>query len=136
MASDWERLDRIHIRDLALRCIIGVYEEERREKQDVDHQHHAVRRSAEGLPSDDVEDTVDYKILKKKVIALVEQSSCRLIEHLAEQIAQACLADPRVVRVGGVRGQAGGAEIRPQRGGGDRSGAAGGRVRANLRLGD
>ncbi len=27
--------DKIYIRDLALRCIIGVYPEERREKQDV-----------------------------------------------------------------------------------------------------
>ena len=30
-----ERLDRIHIRDLLLRCILGVYDDERREKQDV-----------------------------------------------------------------------------------------------------
>jgi|MudIll2142460700_1097286.scaffolds.fasta_scaffold2348249_2 FolB domain-containing protein len=98
MASDRERLDRIHIRDLSLRCIIGLYEEERREKQDIviNITLHADLRKA--CRSDDVGDTVDYKVLKKKIIALVEQSSCRLIEHLAEQIAQVCLADPRVVR--------------------------------------
>ena len=28
-------LDKIHIRDLLLRCVLGVYDEERREKQDV-----------------------------------------------------------------------------------------------------
>jgi len=30
-----EHLDKIHIRDLLQRCIIGIYDEERREKQDV-----------------------------------------------------------------------------------------------------
>jgi D-erythro-7,8-dihydroneopterin triphosphate epimerase len=92
-------LDRIHIRDLSLRCIIGVYEEERREKQDVilNLTLFADLRMAGG--SDRVQDTVDYKAIKKKVIALVEQSSCQLIEHLAELVAAACLADRRVRRV-------------------------------------
>jgi len=98
MASDWDRLDRIHIRDLSLRCIIGVYEEERREKQDIVINITLYADLRKACESDNVVDTVDYKTLKKKVIALVEQSSCRLIEHLAEQIAQVCVRDPRVVR--------------------------------------
>ncbi len=99
MASDWERLDRIHIRDLSLRCIIGVYDEERREKQDVVINITLYSDLRKACESDNVADTVDYKTLKKKVIALVEQSSCRLIEHLAEQVARICLSDSRVVRV-------------------------------------
>jgi D-erythro-7,8-dihydroneopterin triphosphate epimerase len=98
MGSDWERLDRIHIRDLSLRCIIGLYEEERREKQDVVINITLYGDLRKACESDNVADTVDYKTLKKKVIALVEQSSCRLIEHLAEQIAQVCLSDSRVIR--------------------------------------
>ncbi len=99
MGSDRQDLDRIHIRDLALRCVIGLYEDERREKQDVVINITLYADLGKACRSDDVGDTVDYKIIKKNVIALVEQSSCRLIEHLAEQIAQSCLADPRVVRV-------------------------------------
>lgn len=99
MGSDRQDLDRIHIRDLALRCVIGLYEDERREKQDVVINITLYADLGKACRSDDVGDTVDYKIIKKNVIALVEQSSCRLIEHLAEQIAQTCLADPRVVRV-------------------------------------
>ncbi len=98
MASDGERFDRIHIRDLSLRCIIGVYEEERREKQDIVINITLYGDLRRACKSDNVVDTVDYKTLKKKVIALVEQSSCRLIEHLAEQIAQICLSDSRVAR--------------------------------------
>lgn len=99
MAFDGDHLDRIHIRDLALRCIIGIYEEERREKQDVVINITLYADLHKPCRTDDVADTVDYKVLKKKVIALVEQSSCRLIEHLAEGIAQTCLAEPRVARV-------------------------------------
>ncbi|NLE58670.1 MAG: dihydroneopterin aldolase [Planctomycetes bacterium] len=99
MASDGEHLDRIHIRDLAMRCIIGIYDDERREKQDIVINITLYADLHKACRTDDVADTVDYKVLKKKVIALVEQSSCRLIEHLAEGIAQVCLAEPRVARV-------------------------------------
>ena len=99
MGSDRQDLDRIHIRDLALRCVIGLYEDERREKQDVIINITLYADLSKACRSDDVGDTVDYKAIKKNVIAVAEQSSSRLIEHLAEQIAQVCLADRRVVRV-------------------------------------
>ena len=92
-------LDRIHIRGLALRCIIGVYEEERRERQDVniDITLYADLRAAG--KSDALNDTVDYKALKKRVVAAVEESSFLLVERLAEHVAETCLADARVQRV-------------------------------------
>jgi dihydroneopterin aldolase/D-erythro-7,8-dihydroneopterin triphosphate epimerase len=92
-------LDCIHIRDLALRCIIGIYADERRDKQDVIINIRLYADLRQACRSDDVRDTIDYKTLKKKVIALVEQSSCLLIEHLAELIADVCLEDSRVRRV-------------------------------------
>ncbi len=90
------RLDQIHIRDLLQRCIIGIYDEERREKQDVviNITLHADLRQAG--QSDDIDDTVDYKAIKKKVIAMVDGSECLLVERLAERIAEICLGDPRV----------------------------------------
>jgi dihydroneopterin aldolase/D-erythro-7,8-dihydroneopterin triphosphate epimerase len=45
-----------------------------------------------------MEDTVDYKACKKRVLAAVEESACQLVEHLAERIAEACMADARVCR--------------------------------------
>jgi D-erythro-7,8-dihydroneopterin triphosphate epimerase len=92
-------VDRIHIRDLRLRCIIGIDDQERREKQDVVLQltlHADLRRACR---SDEFADTVDYRALKKRVVRLVEQSKFFLIEGLAEAIARACLEDPRVERV-------------------------------------
>lgn len=92
-------MDRIFIRDLALRCIIGIYPEERREKQDVviNVEMHADLRAAGR--SDDLNDTVDYKSIKKGILKLVEGSAFQLIETLAEQIADIALSRDKVEQV-------------------------------------
>ena len=90
--------DKIHILDLLLRCVVGVTEDERREKQDVNINITLEADLSEGCRSDRIEDTVDYKTIKKNVIALVENSEFHLLERLAERIADVCLSDPRVVR--------------------------------------
>ena len=90
--------DRIHIRDLLLRCIIGLNPEERAKAQDVlINITLAVDLAASGA-SDRIADTVDYKALKQQVVAMVEDSSFHLIERLAEEIARICLAFPGVER--------------------------------------
>jgi dihydroneopterin aldolase/D-erythro-7,8-dihydroneopterin triphosphate epimerase len=92
-------MDRIFIRDLALRCIIGIYPEERREKQDIVinvEMHCDLRRAGR---SDDLGDTVDYKAIKKAILRLVESSAFQLIESLAENIADIALADQKVQQV-------------------------------------
>ena len=92
-------LDRIRIIDLSLRCIVGVNPEERREKQDV--VINIVLHSDLGLAcrTDRLEDTVDYKAIKKNIIALVEASSFQLLESLAEKVSEVCLANKRVRQV-------------------------------------
>lgn len=92
-------MDRIHITDLQLRCVIGVYPEERREKQDVCLNltlFADLRRAGE---SDHLADTVDYKTVKKQVRTLVEGSSFQLLERLAAEVARVCLGAPGVTRV-------------------------------------
>jgi len=84
-------MDKIHIRDLALRCIIGLYPEERTNKQDVIinvTMETDLRKAGE---SDDLNDTVDYKAVKLAILDLVEESEFKLIESLAERIAEICL---------------------------------------------
>lgn len=89
--------DQIHVKDLLLRTIIGVNEEERHNKQDViinitlytDHTAAA---------SDDIADTINYKTIAKQTIKLVEESQFYLVEKMALEISKLCLADPRVER--------------------------------------
>jgi FolB domain-containing protein len=91
-------MDRILIKDLLARCIIGVNDDERREKQDVviNVVLHADLRPA--ARSDRFEDAVDYRAIKKRILSEVERSQYYLVEALAERIAQICLEPPGVQR--------------------------------------
>ncbi len=98
MAASEKHLDRIHIRDLALRCIIGIQPHERNQRQDVTIN---ITLEADLRPagqSDNIDDTVNYKTIKRNVVDLVESSSFLLVERLAEQIAQVCLGQRGVQR--------------------------------------
>lgn len=92
-------LDKIHIRDLQVRCIVGIYPEERAAKQDVliNITLHADYRAA--CESDDIADTVDYKKVKKQIFEMVERSEFFLVERLAGEIARVCLGHAGVERV-------------------------------------
>ena len=92
-------LDRIHIRDLRGRCVLGVYPDERRETQDVVVNvtlYGDLRKAGE---TDAIEDTVNYKTVKKEVLGMLEDSECMLLERLAERIAEIGLRPDRVQRV-------------------------------------
>jgi len=88
--------DRILIKDLLIRGIIGIHDWEREKKQDilVNIVMEADCRPA-GI-SDDFRDAIDYRAVTKKVLNLVEGSSFFLVEKLAEEIAGICLDDHRV----------------------------------------
>lgn len=92
-------MDKITIRDIALRCVIGVYPEERREKQDVIITVTLHADLARAGRTDDVHDTVDYKAVEKAIVALVEGSEFALVEALAQALADVCLSFERVERV-------------------------------------
>jgi D-erythro-7,8-dihydroneopterin triphosphate epimerase len=92
-------VDRVFIRDLAIRCIIGIDEYERREKQDVLVQitmHVDLRQAGR---TDALEDTLDYRALKKRILEHAGQSQFHLVEALAQSIAEECLRDQRVEQV-------------------------------------
>ena len=91
--------DRIHIRDMSLRCIIGDCPDQRRDKQEVvvDLALHADLRKAGA--GDRLEDTVDYAAVEAEVAEMVQASDFHLIEGLAERIAEICLARPGVEAV-------------------------------------
>ncbi len=92
-------MDRILIRDLLVRCIIGVNDDERREKQDVVINLVISADLGKAGKSDRFEDAVDYRDLKKRVMAMVENSRFYLVEALAEAVAALCLEHPAVSEV-------------------------------------
>lgn len=92
-------MDKVHIKDIALKCIIGIFEHERHEKQEVNINITLHTDLHEAGLTDDFSKTVDYKTVKQKIVSLVEGSSHYLIEALAEDIAAACLAFDKVEKV-------------------------------------
>lgn len=89
----------IRISDLLARCVLGVGEEERREKQDVVINVELVADLSAASASDDFADTVDYRDLKKRVFNFVEQSRFYLLEALTDRAADLCLQHPLVEQV-------------------------------------
>lgn len=92
-------MDRILISDLSARCIIGINDDERRERQEVVINISLYADLRKPGKSDEFADAVDYREIKKRVLALVEESRCYLVEALAESVAAACLEHPAVARV-------------------------------------
>ncbi len=90
-------MDKIYIRDLLVRCIIGLYPDERINKQDVIINITLTADLRAAGRSDDLNDTVDYKAIKLKVIDFVEKSEFLLIESLADHISKICLKNDKVI---------------------------------------
>ena len=89
-------MDRILISDLLVRCIIGIRDDERKNKQDVLINLSLSVDLRKAGKSDRLEDAVDYAALKKQIFAMAEGSQFFLVEALAEKIAEICLEHPSV----------------------------------------
>lgn len=94
-----EPLDRIEIHDLLLRCIVGINESERNNKQDVLINIIMWADTRPAARSDNIDDAVNYRTVTKQIIEHVEASQYFLVERLVERIADICLRDERVQQV-------------------------------------
>ena len=81
-------MDVIYLHDLRVDTVIGIWEWERRIRQTVaiDLEMSADIRKA--AATDSVEDTLNYKLVAKRVEQFVAESSFQLVETLAERIAE------------------------------------------------
>ncbi len=89
-------MDRILIKDLLVRCVIGVHDEERRDKQDVLINLSLSVDLRKAGTSDRLEDSVDYRALNKQILSMVEHSQFHLVEALAQAVADICLGNPSI----------------------------------------
>jgi 2-amino-4-hydroxy-6-hydroxymethyldihydropteridine diphosphokinase len=103
--------DRIELKGLKVPCIIGVFDWERRVKQDVVLDLIFPARVRPASRSDDLKDATDYKAVAKDCIAFVSRSSHQLVETLAEDLTRRLFRrfglaelELRVSKPGAVRG--------------------------------
>jgi dihydroneopterin aldolase len=85
--------DRIFLRGLEVECIIGFIDWERRVKQTVVIDLELPVDCRAASIRDEVEDTLDYKKVAKRVIVFVEASEFKLVETLAHRLAMLLLEE-------------------------------------------
>jgi 7,8-dihydroneopterin aldolase/epimerase/oxygenase len=92
-ASTADQGDRIFLHGLAIDCIIGFIEWERRTKQTIVLDVEMPVDCARAAVNDDVVDTLDYKKVAKRLIAFVAESEFKLVETLAHRSALLILSE-------------------------------------------
>jgi len=85
--------DRIFLRGLSADCIIGFIDWERQVKQTVVIDLELPVDCARAAQTDEVADTLDYKQLAKRAVAFIEASQYRLVETLAQRLAELLLTE-------------------------------------------
>lgn len=109
--SDEQNTDTIFLHDLRVETIIGIWDWERKIRQTVsiDLEMGADIRAA--AAADDIEHTLNYKLVAKRVQQYVTDSEFQLVETLAEKIAEIVLGEfevpwvmVRISKPGAIRG--------------------------------
>jgi len=86
-------MDIVYIRELEIETIIGIYDWEREKKQIVSLDLEMGTDISLAASSEDIENTLDYKSVAKRLIEFIGGSEFFLVETMAENIAQIVLED-------------------------------------------
>ena len=92
-------MDRIFISDLLIRGVIGISEKEREQPQDILVNITIFADITRAGTTDDVNDSVNYRTVAKKVLAHTETIKRYTVEALAADIAALVLAELGVLGV-------------------------------------
>jgi FolB domain-containing protein len=97
--SKGEFMDKVFINDLLVRGIIGIREWERKKAQDILINVTVFTDTTRAGETDDIQYSVDYSTLAKKMQSHAETAACLTVEALANDLAKLCLEDEMVKRV-------------------------------------
>jgi FolB domain-containing protein len=92
-------MDKVIIRDLVARGIIGINDWERQQPQDILINIVLFADQEKAGESDDIADCVNYRTVSKKVLAHAESVKRLTVEALAADLARLCLEEPGVQKV-------------------------------------
>lgn len=92
-------MDKILIKDLLVRGIIGINDWERENPQDILINIEIEADLSRAGASDNIEDSINYRTLTKRVIAHAETANRLTVEALAADLAAICLEEPNTQKV-------------------------------------
>lgn len=93
------RLYHIRVRDLVLKCQIGIHAHERLAPQRVRINVDMAAFEQVSPLSDDIANVVSYEDVIEGIKTMLAEGHINLVETLAEKVAALCLVDPRVESV-------------------------------------
>jgi len=97
IASAERRIRHVFVRDLVLDAAIGVWRHEHGRRQRVRINLDAAVAEGPEPPQDELGDVVCYQTMIDAAKAVTGAAHVKLAETLAERIAEACLAEPRIL---------------------------------------
>lgn len=89
-------MDKLFLTGLEVETIVGIWEWERKIPQTVVIDLEMAADIRKAAVSDSIDDTLDYKQVAKRVQELVVESKFKLVEAMAEKIAETVLEEFRV----------------------------------------
>jgi FolB domain-containing protein len=92
-------MDKIILKDLLVRGILGINPDERENRQDILINLVVLTDVRRAALSDAIEDALNYRTLSKRIIEHVEASSDFLVEKLATDIARIVLGEFQAAQV-------------------------------------
>jgi FolB domain-containing protein len=92
-------MDKVFIKDLNARGIIGINDWERKKKQDILLNITMFTSLNKAGITDDISDSVNYRTIAKKVLSHAESAARFTVEALAHDLANICLEDQKVNKV-------------------------------------
>ena len=92
-------MDKVFIKDLLIRGVIGISEKERSQPQDIVVNVTLFTDIKKGGTTDNINDCVNYRTVAKAILAHVEKTPRYTVEALATDISAICLENPTVSKV-------------------------------------
>ena len=86
-------MDKVFIKDLEVETVIGIYDWEREVRQLISISLVMDFDLTKAAKKDKIEDSLNYKKISKRVIKLAETLKSKLIENLAQKIADTILKE-------------------------------------------
>lgn len=84
-------MDIVFIRGLCIEAVIGIYDWEREIRQPLIFDLEMAADIRKAAANDDIEDTLNYKTISKRLESFVNESNFQLVETLAEKCAEIIL---------------------------------------------
>ncbi|MEX0739842.1 MAG: dihydroneopterin aldolase [Pseudohongiella sp.] len=86
-------MDIVYIKELEIQTVIGIYDWEREIRQTISMDLDMATDIRSAAATEDINKTLDYKAVSKRLIAFIEEAEFLLIETMAEEVAAIVLAE-------------------------------------------